>query len=148
MASIDEELKTKFTNDKHRFIANVVFTANWTQNRFSEFIKPFGLSSPQFNILRILRGAKDWISMNKIRELMVEKSPNTTRLCDKLLEKELIERTRSGSDRRVVSLKISQKGLDLLLEIDQKDGNHMNFLDLITEEEAKHISSILDRIRN
>ena len=147
MASIDKELNTSFQNDKHRFIANVIFTANWTQSRFSEFLKPFAISSQQFNVLRILRGAKDWVSMNEIKNLMIEKSPNATRLCDKLVEKSYVERKRSESDRRVVYLKISANGLKLLSGIDQAENPAMKFLNKLTEEEAKSISIILDRIR-
>jgi len=148
MAGIDHEIKTKFQNNRHRFIANVIFTANWTQSRFSEFLKPFGLSSQQFNILRILRGANDWVTMNKIKDLMIEKSPNATRLCDKLVDKELIERQRNNEDRRAVFLKISKQGLELLQKIDEREGNNqMDFLEKMTEEEAQKFSDILDRIR-
>ncbi len=148
MASIDDDTKTNFANDKHRFAANVIYTSNWIKNQFYEFIKPFGLSSPQFNILRILRGAKDWVNMNDIKSRMVEKSPNTTRLCDKLLEKGLVERRRSEKDRRLVFLKISEQGLQLLKEIDEHDdGSHMSFFNNINDDEAKVVSQILDKLR-
>ncbi|MEW7279463.1 MarR family transcriptional regulator [Aquimarina sp. 2201CG1-2-11] len=149
MARIDDVMKTKFANDKHRFAANVIYTSNWIKNQFYEFIKPFGLSSQQFNILRILRGANDWVSMNDIKNRMVEKSPNATRLCDKLIEKRLIERRRNNSDRRLVFLKISKQGLQLLKEIDEHDdGSHMSFFNNISDEEAKIVSQILDKIRS
>ena len=148
MANIDDDMKTKFANDKHRFVANVVYTGNWIKNQFSEFIKPFGVSPQQFNILRILRGANQWVSMNDIKNRMVEKSPNTTRLCDKLLEKKLIERRRDKRDRRLVFLRISKPGLQLLKEIDEHDdGSHMSFFDNISDEEAKIVSQVLDKLR-
>jgi DNA-binding MarR family transcriptional regulator len=149
MASIDEEIKTEFMNDRHRFIANMVFTSGWMKNQFADFLKPYGLSSPQFNILRILRGASDWKAMNDVKDLMVEKSPNTTRLVDKLLNKQLIKRKRSASDRRVVYVAITPVGLDLLKEIDKEDnGDHVSFLEKITEEEAKQVNDILNKIRS
>ena len=148
MARIEEEMKTKFVDDKHRLLANIVFTGNWIKNQFSEFIRPFGLSSQQFNILRILRGAKDWVNMNEVRNRMVEKSPNTTRLCDKLAEKELLERCRSKEDRRVVYLKITKKGLSLLKRIDEKDiESHTSFADNVSVDEAKAVSHVLDKLR-
>lgn len=149
MASIDEELKTKFAHDKHRLFANVVFTSNWLSNLVAKFLAPFDLTSPQFNILRILRGAKDWVSMNDIKRLMVEKSPHTTRLVDKLQKKELVERKRSEKDRRVVYVSITQKGLDLLAEIDikSKESNHMLALDRITDDEANKVNEILTKLR-
>ena len=149
MAKIDDEIKTKFVNDKHRFITNLIYTSTWFQNGFADFLRPFNLSSPQFNILRILRGAKDWVSMNDIKQLMMDKSPNATRLSDKLLEKEFVKRKRSEEDRRVVYLSITQKGLDLLEEIDHADNVFFNTaMDNFSEEEARMISDILDRIRS
>lgn len=149
MARIEEEMKTKFANEKYRMVSNVVFTGSWIRNRFAEFIKPYGLSPQQFNILRILRGAKDWLSMHEVRSRMVEKSPNATRLCDKLVEKKLLERVRCEKDRRVVHLKISDQGLQLLKKIDEEDdGSHMNFLDNLTDEEAEIVSRVLDKLRD
>jgi len=148
MASIDEEVKTKFLNDKHRFITNLVFTSNWFQSQVIEFLKPYQISQQQFNILRILRGANDWVSMNDIKALMVDKFPNTTRLSDKLLDKGLVDRNRCEHDRRIVYLAITKKGLDLLETIDNDENtNHMEFMNRITDDEAKQFSSILDKIR-
>ena len=148
MANIDEEIKTRFVNDKHRFITNLVFTSNWFQNQVIEWLKPFQLSQQQFNILRILRGANDWVTMNDIKELMVDKFPNTTRLSDKLLDKGLVERKRSDRDRRIVYLTISKKGLELLEIIDNdKNTKHMEFMNRISDEEAKQFSAILDKMR-
>jgi len=148
MASINEEVKTKFLNDKHRFITNLVFTSNWFQSQVIEFLKPYQISQQQFNILRILRGANDWVSMNDIKALMVDKFPNTTRLSDKLLDKGLVDRNRCEHDRRIVYLAITKKGLDLLETIDNDENtNHMEFMNRITDDEAKQFSSILDKIR-
>ena len=148
MATIDDILKTRFQNDVHRCIANLVYTSNTFQNEFVDFLKPYDLSPQQFNILRILRGANDWVTMNKIKNLMVDKAPNATRLSDKLLNKALIERKRGEEDRRAVYLNITQKGLDLLKEIDENNnGEHVNYFSRITEEEARICSDILDKLR-
>jgi len=147
MAKIDEEIKGNFKNNKHRFIANLVFTSNWFRNSVSEHLKPYNISFQQLNILRILRGAKDWTSMNDLKNLMIEKSPNATRLADKLIVKGFIERKRSEVDRRVVYLAITDKGIELLESINKISGNYMEFMTRITEEEAKQVSDILDKIR-
>lgn len=148
MASIDQEVKTKFMNDKHRFVTNLIFTAGWIYNMSAELLKPYGLSNQQFNILRILRGAKDWVAMSKVKELMIEKSPNATRLANKMLDKGLIDRQRSEADRRVVYVRITPKGLDLLKEIDNHDGGDVSVaMDRVTDEEARIVSEILDRMR-
>jgi len=147
MAKIDTEVKTKFKNNKHRFIANLVFTSNWFRNSVIEYLKPYNVSFQQFNILRILKGAEDWITMNDIKNLMIEKSPNATRLADKLVEKGFVERKRSDEDRRVVYLAITDKGTELLKAIDNNPGSYMEFMTRITEEEAKQVSEILDKMR-
>ena len=135
-------------NNHHRFLTNIVYTATWIKNLSTNALKPHGLSNQQFNILRILRGADDWVTMTVIKELMIEKSPNATRLADKLLNKELIKRRRSESDRRVVYLHITTKGLDLLQEIDSINGGMQpEFMERLTAEEAQLVSDLLDKFR-
>lgn len=153
MARIEDEIKMNFESDKHKFMTNIIFTAHWFLNQFDELLKPYGLSNQQFNVLRILRGAKkkgneQGLTMNTIKGLMVDKSPNTTRLSNKLIDKELIERERSCEDRRVVYLKITTKGMDFLAELDDIDnGTLMGHLENITDEEAAMVSNILDKFR-
>ncbi len=148
MGKIDDEIKTKFVDNRHRFITNVIYTATWFQNRFAKTLKPHGLSMEQFNVLRILRGAKDWKSMNDIKELMIHKTPNTTRLSDKLLEKGLVKRKRSAVDRRVVYLNITDKGQQLLTKIDEEENMQITRLfEVLSPEEAQHFSDILDELR-
>ena len=148
MAKIDQEIKTRFENNKHRFVTNLIFTANWFQSNFASFIKPFGISTQQFNVLRILRGAQNWVNMNDIKQLMIDKTPNTTRLSDKLLDKGYVERRRCDHDRRVVFLKITDRGLDLLSDIDKTDALYFHeSMDRISEEEAILFSDLLDNLR-
>lgn len=148
MGKIDDILKTKFMNDKHRFIANLVYTSNTFQANYDRFFKQFGISSQQYNVLRILKGAGDWVNMNDVKKLMIDKTPNTTRLSDKLLSKEYINRKRSESDRRVVFLEITSKGSQLLKEIDEADNSEqMMYLTRISDEEAQIMSNILDKMR-
>lgn len=129
-------------------MANVLYTASAIKARFAQVAAPIGLSAAQFNILRILRGAGDWLSMNEVKDRMIEKSPNATRLCDKLLNKDLIERRRSAADRRVVHLKLSKEGYALLQKADKLD--HSPLTDMqnnLTLEEAKTVSTLLDKLR-
>lgn len=146
--SIDQEVNTKFTDDKHRLMVNLIYTSGWIKNYFSDFLKPFEISSQQFNILRILRGANDWVTMNVVKERMIEKAPNATRLADKLMDKELLERKRSSNDRRVVYVRITIKGLELLKQIDEiNEEEQFSITDNITMEEARQVSDILDKMR-
>ena len=148
MRSIDDEIKTRFANNKQRFITNLIFTSNWFQNQFVEFLKPFKISQQQFNILRILRGAGKPLTMNDIKELMIDKFPNTTRISNKMIEKGLIKRERSENDRRIVYLSITKQGLELLEEIDKDNTTkHLACLDKLSDAEAKEFSHLLDKMR-
>lgn len=148
MGTIDSEIKSAFANDQHRFVTNLVFTAGWVQNAFTEHLKPFGISSQQYNILRILKGAGEWLAMSEVKDGLLEKAPNATRLVNKLLKKELIERNRSEMDRRVVYVRISEAGLALFEEINQTASVVQHALDThITAKEARLASGILDKFR-
>lgn len=103
---------------------------------------------PQFNILRILRGAKEALSVHTVKGRMIEKSPNTTRLMDKLIDKGLIDRVRCESDRRVVYVSITEKGLDLLAQIDVDFEKTSLFPRALTDEEANMLSDLLDKLRS
>ena len=111
----------------------------------AEFFKPYGISPQQYNILRILRGSKDKIKVQIVKDRMIERAPNATRLMDKLCDKNLIERERCEHDRRVVYVKISEVGLGLLSSIDNI--KNVSFLDNLSEEEAATLSNLLDKIR-
>ncbi len=144
---IEDAIQAKFQSPQHKAVVNLRFTANFLSNIQNNFMAQFHLTMPQFNILRILRGAKDAINVNTVKERMLEKSPNTTRLMDKLIEKELIDRVRCNEDRRVVYVKISEKGLALLAEIDEQFKENSIIQLNISEEDAQHLSELLDKVR-
>ena len=145
MGDISKDINSKFPNERVKALINIKYTANWLNTVGNEILKPSKISNQQYNILRILKGANDAVTVNSVKERMIEKSPNATRLMDKLCDKGLIERTRCENDRRVVYVKISEKGIKLLDKIKIEElGNQMNS---ITEEEAKTLNEILDKIR-
>jgi len=145
MGDISKDINSTFKDDKVKAMLNVLYTANWLQNKQNTFFKPFKISSQQYNILRILRGAGEAISVQTIKDRMLEKSPNATRLMDKLCDKSLIMRVPCKSDRRVVHIKITKTGLQLLAQID-KEGRE-DLLKNLTLKEAKNLSDLLDKIR-
>ncbi|RZV60276.1 MAG: MarR family transcriptional regulator [Flavobacteriaceae bacterium] len=124
---------------------NIMYTANWLNSRQNEFFKPYGISPQQFNILRILKGSGEPLKVQVIKERMIERSPNATRLMDKLCEKGLIERIPCQEDRRVVHIVITKKGLALLKEI--SNNLKQDLLNNLTLKEAKQLSDLLDKIR-
>ncbi|MDX1350725.1 MAG: MarR family transcriptional regulator [Putridiphycobacter sp.] len=145
MGDFANDIQSTFKNEWIKAALNIKYTANYLANLSEKFFEPYGISSQQYNVLRILRGAKKPITVSDIKSRMVEKTPNTTRLMDKLCAKELIKRSRSEADRRTVYSEITKSGLDLLAEIDKT--NHTIATNLITEEEAKELNRLLDKIR-
>ncbi len=145
MGDISKDIKSKFPNNKVKALINIKYTANWLSSNENEFFKPYGISPQQYSILRILRGAGEAIKVQVIKDRMIERAPNATRLMDKLCDKKLIERIRCNHDRRVVYINISKQGLELLATIDKSI--KLNFLENLTETEAAQLSDLLDKIR-
>lgn len=145
MGDISKDIQSNFPSEKIKALINIKYTSSWLNKKEVAFFKPYGISPQQFNILRILRGAKEAIKVQLVKERMIEQSPNATRLMDKLLDKSLIERYRCEYDRRVVYVEISEKGKALLSKIDKT--KKLNFLNNITEVEAKKLNELLDKIR-
>ncbi|SDR79493.1 DNA-binding transcriptional regulator, MarR family [Polaribacter sp. KT25b] len=145
MGDISKDINSKFDSNKVKALINIKYTSNWLNSKENEFFKPYGISPQQFNILRILRGAKDKIKVQIVKDRMIERAPNATRLMDKLCDKNLIERERCEADRRVVYVRITNQGLELLSTID--DNKNISFLDNLSDEEAATLSNLLDKIR-
>ncbi|WP_299055685.1 MarR family transcriptional regulator [uncultured Polaribacter sp.] len=145
MGDISKDINSNFINNKVKALINIKYTANWLNSKENDFFKPYGISPQQFNILRILRGAKEAIKVQLVKDRMIERAPNATRLMDKLCDKNFIERSRCEHDRRVVFVKITEEGLMLLNKID--DNNNLSFLNNLSENEAIVLSDILDKIR-
>lgn len=145
MGDIAKDINSKFANPKIKALINIKYTANWISSHENEFFRAYGISPQQFNILRILRGAGEPIKVQIIKDRMIERAPNATRLMDKLCDKDFIERVRCEHDRRVVFISITETGLNLLLEIDKNI--KLDFLENLTEEEATTLSDLLDKIR-
>jgi MarR family 2-MHQ and catechol resistance regulon transcriptional repressor len=144
---IGQVIKSKFRNARHKAVVNLRFTSNYIGNIQNTYMAQYDLSMPQFNILRILRGANDAISVNTVKDRMVEKSPNTTRLMDKLIDKGLMERVRCEEDRRVVYVSITNAGLDLLAKIDEDSESKLDVSGNLSEAEAEQLSALLDKLR-
>src|SRR5688572_6659628 len=89
----------KFRNEYHKATINLVFTANWMSEQLKGFFEPFDLTPQQFNILRILRGSGAPLSTLQIRERMVDRMSDTSRIVDRLLKKQLVEKKTSQSDK-------------------------------------------------
>ena len=145
MGDFSKDINSKFPNNKIKATLNILYTANWITSHQNAFFKPYGISPQQFNILRILKGAKKRLKVQTIKERMIERSPNATRLMDKLCAKELISRQHCPNDRRVVYIEITKQGMALLDEISKH--LKVDLLENLNEAEAKQLSDLLDKIR-
>lgn len=145
MGHIAKDIQSRFDTNKIKALINILYTANWITNKQNAFFRPFGISPQQYNILRILKGSGTALKAQTVKERMIERAPNATRLMDKLSAKELIERKPCDYDRRVVFIHITPKGLALLESV-SGDFN-ANILSKLTEEEAEQLSNLLDKLR-
>src|SRR5690554_6064439 len=147
MKKIEEIVTPNFKNEYHKVVINVRYTSNFIGVYYNSQLETFDLTLPQFNILRILRGSSEKLSVKTIKERMLEKLQNTTRVIDKLIAKKYVERIRGNEDRRLVFVKITQKGLDVLAQLDlQFEESYFN--ENLTPDEAKALNVLLDKLSN
>jgi len=149
--SIEKDIKqSKFSSPYHRLGVNILFTSAWLENEHRQLLKPHGITLPQFNVLRILRGQKgNPIAVMGVCERMIDKSSNASRLIDKLIERGFVKRTVCPQDRRQVDVVITEKGLSLINETDALTVEMDRLLsNVLSSEQATEISGLLDEIRN
>ncbi len=146
---ISKEIKqTKFKNEYQKMLINILFTSGWLSSKHTCNLKPYGISTQQFNILRILRGQHPKpATVNLLIDRMLDKNSNASRLVEKLRIKKLVERAVCPEDRRAVNVIITQKGLNLLEELDKKDSAIFKELKNVSEKEATTINTLLDKLR-
>lgn len=145
MGDISKDINSSFKSDKQKAMLNIIYTANWITSQQNSFFKSFGISPQQYNVLRILRGAGEALPVQTIKDRMLQRAPNATRMMDKLCDKLLIKRVTCNNDRRVVQVEIKEKGLLLLTEIDK--AHRKDYLQKLTMKEAAILSDLLDKIR-
>lgn len=148
--SINKDIhQSKFRNERHKAIINLLFTYGWTVERLKQFVAEEGITHQQFNILRILRGNHPTpLSTLTIRERMIDKMSDTSRIVDRLLSKGLVKKVICKKDRRLVDVTITDKGLKLLEKLDKKQDDMDDVLCNLSEKEASTLSKLLDKIRN
>ena len=146
---IEKEIKQdKFKDEVHKLMINQLFTGKWITNLIAKQLKPFKLTNQQYNVLRILRGqGKNYISVNAISGRMIDKMSNVSRLIDKLVEKNLVVRKVNKEDRRQADIAISQKGLDLVNSIEKTEPDLKLNFNTLSDEEAKQLNKLLDKLR-
>ena len=148
---IEEIIKSTVTlNYSKKIILNLLYTQNIIAEKFNTLMKPYELSSEQYNVLRILRGQKGCpANMFLIQERMIAKNSNTTRLIDKLLDKELVTRDVCTENRRKIEVQITKKGLNLLNELDPTVIEYEeSFSNNLNQQEIEQLNYLLEKYRN
>lgn len=144
----ETEIKqSSFINEEHRLRVNLLLTSGWLKNEIKEFLDQFEITQQQFNILRILRGAKgDPMSTNDICEKMIDKMSDTSRIVDRLVDKGLVTKQPCPHDGRKVQVFISGDGKYLLSTIDTKLKNLDTIFDTLSEKEMEVLNELLEKI--
>ena len=147
---IEDEIKQSHFQDEHqKAIINLLYTAGWLQLRQACAFKKFALTSPQFNILRILRGQHPQpATVALLIERMLDKTSNASRIVDRLQEKQFVTRTVCPANRRAVDIRITPAGLALLDQIDDSGALQTAAHASLSEAEARQLNDLLDKMRD
>lgn len=146
---IEEEIRTtNFEDVYHKTLVNLVFTNGWAQNKLRVHLDSYGITHQQFNVLRILRGQFPKAStINLLKERMVDKMSDASRIVDRLVQKGLVTRNVNAKDRRAVDILIHETGLGLLQKLDNEMKMGAILKDHLSEDEAEQLNFLLDKMR-
>jgi DNA-binding MarR family transcriptional regulator len=137
-----------FRNEFQKMGINIIFTANWLNERIASFLSKEDITLQQYNILRILRGSDAPLSTLQIRERMLDKMSDTSRIVDRLIVKGLVQKSACKVDKRLVDIILTEKGLQLVIKLDQYNDQIDATLKGVSEKEASQINQVLDKLRN
>jgi len=148
--TLEEEIKGHFRNDYHKGLINLTYTARQLSYEFFQSLKKHEITEQQYNVLRILRGFRSEapLSIGFIKERMLDKDSDVSRIVDRLYEKEMVSRKENVADRRQKDIEITAKGLSLLDSMFECERNADKLLINLTEEEIKEFNRLLDKIRS
>jgi DNA-binding MarR family transcriptional regulator len=138
----------KFSNEYQKLAVNIIYTHGWLMNFQNKFFKKHGITAPQYNVLRILRGQHpNSASINLVKDRMLDKASDASRIVERLRVKGLVERVICDDDRRKVNVNITSKGLTVLSKMDHLEKELKGFLGNINKQEAKELNNLLDKLR-
>ena len=147
---IDQDIKqAKFRNPHQKAAINLIYTVGWMWDKTKCVFEAEDITAQQFNILRILRGSfPEPLSTLQIRERMLEKMSDTSRIVDRLIAKGLVKKITCKNDRRLVDVIITDKGKKLLERLDIRQDEIDRVLGNLSEKDANILSDLLDKIRD
>ena len=133
--------------DEEKLLVKILSVGEQIEHTFASYLKENGLSEPQYNVLRILRGANKPIPSQTIAERLISRRPDITRLVDRLNTMKLVKRKRCDKDRRVVYVSITEKGLSLLNNMDQPMQNRSKeFLADLSDNECNELMTLMNKL--
>ena len=146
--SLEKDInQPKFRTEHQKVIINLIYTYNWMNERLKSFFDKEDITPQQFNILRILRGAAKPISTSQIRQRMLDKMSDTSRIVDRLITKSLVKKMVCPGDKRMVDVTITAKGKKLLEKLDAFELTMDAIAGSLTEADAKNVNKLLDKMR-
>ncbi|RFM29953.1 MarR family winged helix-turn-helix transcriptional regulator [Deminuibacter soli] len=148
--NIDKAInQTKFRSEYQKLMINVIFSSNWITENQKKFLEPEDITPQQYNILRILRGSHKPLSTLQIRERMLDKMSDTSRIVDRLLLKGFVDKKTCATDKRLVDITINDRGLEMLLRLDNRNLELDRMVtNTLSEDEARTLNNLLDKMRN
>ncbi len=139
--------QTNFRNEHQKLGINIMYTANWLNEKIAGILSQEDITQQQYNILRILRGADKPLSTLQIRARMLDKMSDTSRIVDRLVAKELVEKNTCPADKRLVDVVLSKKGFVMLEKLDQLNHHLDALMKGISEKDAITMNQLLDQLR-
>ncbi len=131
----------------HKTLVNIFFTTHWLMEKVKLFLEKDDLTPQQYNILRILNQSKIPLSTLKIREMMLDKMSDTSRIVERLIKKELVDKQTSHLDKRLVEITLTQKGAQLINKLESNSGELDSIINNLTQQDITHLNNLLDKIR-
>jgi len=139
----------KFRSDRHKAMVNILYTYGWLMEKIKDFVSQEEITHQQYNILRILRGSHPKpLSTLQIRERMLDRMSDTSRIVDRLVGKELVQKVTCTKDKRLVDVTITDKGQQVLERLDAQQEQMDAILGSLSAEEAQVLSQLLDKVRD
>lgn len=140
--------QVRFKSDYHKLVVNMIYSYSWVTGLVKERLSSEQVTLQQYNVLRILRGQYPKpATINLVKERMLDKMSDASRIVERLVQKELVTRTVNEVDRRAVDIIITQVGLDVLAYLDPIVTPDDVLKKNITEEEAHQLNVLLDKLR-
>lgn len=139
----------KFTGERQKVLVNIYYTNNWLLNQYQVILKKYNLTAQQSNILKILNTVyPKSLMISDVKERMLDKSSDVSRLIERLMEKNLVVRRKDVKNRRKINVKLNIIGHDLVTRMDKDIQNFESFVEHLSDKEIKQLNVLLDKLRN